>query len=153
MLAGRADVCVGKLVTLVYIQETSVIADTTMRVLRTGLYLTAGVSETQVHAAHIRVEMASLFTGAASEEQVHAAMIERLAEARRCVERAIHTHTDGTTGSGMVLVPGLLDDIKRCSCSHALWTWNSHAGDVMDRRLIPAGMNMCVSVAKEDLLE
>ncbi len=119
----------------VYIQTNIVMAEPASRALRTGMYVTAAVSDAVVHAAHLRIESALLFSCQWTEEQVRESMIRRLSEARQCVEAAFHAQNRATM-CGMALVPGLLDDIKRFNCSHALWSWeDDQQQDVMARRL------------------
>lgn len=126
----------------VYVQDTSIVVEPTARVLRTGLYLTTpGHEGDVVHAAHIRIESAALFQCQQSEDVVRQAMMQRMQDARACVHDAL-TGLPCVTRSGMALVPGLLEDIKRFQCAHTLWTWEGDVRDPMNRRLIPASIEV-----------
>jgi hypothetical protein len=102
---------------VVYMQDVSPLVEKTMRVIASGLYLTAAGDT--VHAAHLRVERTSLY-GAEPQEDRHAAIMQRLQTARDLVVAALHDRGI-TARSGMIAVPGLMDDIKRFDCHHDLW--------------------------------
>jgi len=105
---------------VVYIQQVTPLVETTMRVIASGLYLTAAGDHAQhVHAAHVRIEKVSLY-GAEPQEVRHAALMQRLQTARELVTAAL-LDRGITVRAGMISVPGLMDDIKRFDCRHDLW--------------------------------
>jgi hypothetical protein len=89
-----------------------------------------------VHAARIRVEIVSLL-GDAHTASVAAS--QRRQEALSLVQAAIR-RIRAHPGMGLLLVPGLREDLEHYETSHRLWSWENIRDD-LHRRLVPEEPN------------
>jgi hypothetical protein len=84
-----------------------------------------------IHAARIMVEYADLI---GREAETRQAMGERLVQALKLVRAAL---PGDQFREGVMLAPGLLDDLQRFKCSHDLWSWEN-TKDPVERRIVPS---------------
>lgn len=89
-----------------------------------------------IHAARIVIETASLLRSRDEQHAVAHALQARAAQAVRLVR----AHLPGDwIRRGMLLEPGLYDDLKTIETSHDLWSWTGDQKDVLARELVPSG--------------
>jgi hypothetical protein len=118
--------------------HTQVLVETrsgTIPILQTALVLTHATAG-QVHALRLPVESADvLLPTDAARRQRQQRMQERADLALVCVELSLPAGVD--VAPGLLLVPGLYDDVKRMDGSAALWTWTGNRNDPDTRHLVP----------------
>lgn len=108
----------------------------TFPILQPALWLTAAGTG-QLHALRLPIETADMLlpTPEAQHER-RRRMQERADLARVCAERALPPGLD--VAAGLLLVPGLYDDLARIEGSADLWQWTGDHRDPEQRVLAPA---------------
>ena len=86
-----------------------------------------------VHAARLLVETLSLLRG--ERKALHQAMRERTALAHQIVHDVLSAKFPGAVQPGLLLVPGLREDLKHFETDHDLWRWENRE-DPIARRLV-----------------
>lgn len=95
-----------------------------------SVLLASFLADDAIHAVRLVIERAH----AMGEERVPTLVAERAELARSAFRGYCQLYARLPVG-GLLLVPGMRDDLDRISTSHELWTWEK--GDVATRRLIP----------------
>jgi hypothetical protein len=102
--------------------------------------MVVGYYTDEVHTVRIPVEQVSLLT---EDRQVPPQVYARREQAARLVEASIHRHCKlATVRRGVLLVPGLRDDIERYETSHDLWNWQGDLKDPRTRTLVAAEVSL-----------
>jgi hypothetical protein len=85
-----------------------------------------------IHAARIRVETVSLL---GEQNEIRTAANKRRQAALERIDAEIRVMR-GHTAMGLLLTPGLRDDLEHYNTNHPLWTWEN-IKDHQHRRLVP----------------
>ncbi|HEU4328053.1 MAG TPA: hypothetical protein VFS21_33260 [Roseiflexaceae bacterium] len=89
-----------------------------------------------LHTARLLVERVSLMGPQDHEVAVRRVVFERAVEALQIAERAL-----GVQRHGLLLEPGLRDDLMVFESEHNLWSWEGDIRDVLARRLVQGARN------------
>ena len=132
-LAQAATIAIGD--APIYVQDyaATTIAHGIPHTLASSIVVTYADVGGTVHAARLLVETATLLV--ADQRAVHAALRRRTALARLLVQDALAAHVCAGVQDGLLLVPGLREDLNHFETDHDLWRWEE-AQDPLRRRLV-----------------